>query len=179
VITRWRRGELGTERLASVAVSTAEVVLFGRAHLSNPNASLAGTVGITLGVIMLYGFPVSGTTHALSIVAIEQAGPRVATGGAFGPEAGAIGALARRRTTVRREPRSNCAGSVARDGRRELPFPRVGRTRSPRRRRSPGRSTRRHLDDVRGGRVVDTGELRDSHDRETVGRGRIRSLLVG
>ena len=43
---------------------------------------------------LIFGFPVSGEYHNLSIIAIEQAGPQIWTGGAFGPEGGLIGSIA-------------------------------------------------------------------------------------
>jgi hypothetical protein len=42
----------------------------------------------------VYGFPVSGTSHGVSLLAIDRTGPTVATGGAFGPGAGVIGVVA-------------------------------------------------------------------------------------
>ena len=111
---------LGT--VGAVAVATfGSSVLFGAGHFTNPNASLASTLGVLFGGLMLatgyvltgqlglpiglhvtwnffegsvYGFPVSGTTHGLSLLATEQRGPAVVTGGAFGPEAGLIGVAA-------------------------------------------------------------------------------------
>lgn len=96
-------------------------VVFGVSHLFNPNAGLASTTGIFFAALMLgtayvltgelaipiglhitwnlfqgpvFGFPVSGLNFGLSIIAIEQAGPVVFTGGRFGPEAGVLGTIA-------------------------------------------------------------------------------------
>ncbi|MEO1443025.1 MAG: hypothetical protein AAFV33_21670, partial [Chloroflexota bacterium] len=41
----------------------------------------------------IFGFPVSGTDAGATFIAIEQGGPQLWTGGAFGPEAGLIGLL--------------------------------------------------------------------------------------
>jgi len=109
-------------RREAVGIATLGTsLLFGLAHATNPSASLASTLGILVGALMLaagyvitgelaipigihvtwnfvqgtvYGFPVSGTTHGVSILGIEQAGPTLLTGGAFGPEAGLVGVLA-------------------------------------------------------------------------------------
>ena len=95
--------------------------IFGLLHLGNPNANWISTVNIIaaglfiglgyvltrelampIGVHMtwnffqgnVFGFPVSGMTTGASFIAIEQGGPELLTGGAFGPEAGIIGLVA-------------------------------------------------------------------------------------
>jgi len=42
----------------------------------------------------VFGFPVSGLTVAGTVLATEQSGPTVLTGGDFGPEGGLIALLA-------------------------------------------------------------------------------------
>lgn len=111
-------GERGGLLLAW-ALSSA---VFGALHAANPNASWISTLnimlaGLFLGLGMLFtgelavpiglhiswnfaqgnlfGFPVSGTRfHEATFYQIEQHGPDIWTGGAFGPEAGLIGILA-------------------------------------------------------------------------------------
>ncbi|WP_136361947.1 hypothetical protein [Halobellus limi] len=59
---------------------------------------LTGELALPIGVHVawnffegnLYGFPISGSTTT-SILAIDQHGPDIVTGGAFGPEAGLLG----------------------------------------------------------------------------------------
>ena len=94
---------------------------FGLLHASNPNATaistfLIGVAGLFLGLGFLltgelaipigihitwnffegnvFGFGVSGTTPPGTFIQINQTGPTLLTGGAFGPEAGLIGLVA-------------------------------------------------------------------------------------
>jgi hypothetical protein len=108
--------------VGAVTVATlASSVVFGLGHVTNPNASFVSTVGVVFGGLMLatgyvltgelglpiglhvtwnffggsiYGFPVSGNIGGVSLIATDQSGPAVITGGAFGPEAGLVGVIA-------------------------------------------------------------------------------------
>jgi membrane protease YdiL (CAAX protease family) len=93
-------------------------VVFGALHASNPNSSLISTVGLMIAGLLyaagyvftgrlalpigfhiawnvaeglIFGFPVSGSRQAASVLAVAEQGPDLLTGGAFGPEAGVLG----------------------------------------------------------------------------------------
>lgn len=112
-----RIGPVRAVGLGALATS----VFFGVAHAGNPNATLASSAGIVVAALMLaggyvltgelaipigihitwnffqgpvFGFPVSGLDNGVALVATDQSGPTLITGGSFGPEAGLIGLLA-------------------------------------------------------------------------------------
>jgi len=95
---------------------------FGLLHAFNPNATIISTLNLMLAGLLyataylltgelavpigfhimwnffegsVFGFPVSGFAPGTTFIAIQQNGPRLWIGGAFGPEAGLLGTGAR------------------------------------------------------------------------------------
>lgn len=113
-------GLRGKKLGASAAILLALLIssmFFGLGHITNPGASVASTLNIILAGLLLalpflltgelaasiglhitwnlfegtvYGFAVSGGAPGTHLFAIQQSGPELWTGGAFGPEAGLL-----------------------------------------------------------------------------------------
>jgi membrane protease YdiL (CAAX protease family) len=106
---------------AIIVATVVSSVIFGLMHAGNPNANVISTfnlflagVFLALGYILtgelaipiglhitwnffqgnVFGFPVSGMNAGATLIAVEQGGNDLVTGGAFGPEAGLIGIAA-------------------------------------------------------------------------------------
>jgi len=96
-------------------------IVFGFFHAFNQNATLVSSLNLILAGLFLglgyvltsdlaipiglhigwnfaqgyiFGFPVSGADQHLALIATQQTGPTVWTGGAFGPEGGLMGVFA-------------------------------------------------------------------------------------
>ncbi|MFC2136346.1 lysostaphin resistance A-like protein, partial [Bacteroidota bacterium] len=97
-------------------------LIFGLMHAGNPNANIISTIGLIIAGLMyavayvytgqlalpiglhitwnffegcVFGSPVSGSATDITIIASQQIGPEIMTGGAFGPEAGLVGIASR------------------------------------------------------------------------------------
>ena len=108
-------------RLALLLAYLGSSIFFGLLHSGNPNATLlsslyligaglllgfgyilTGELALPIGLHIgwnffqgnVFGFPVSGLGSQASIIAIQQGGPAVWTGGPFGPEGGLMHPLA-------------------------------------------------------------------------------------
>lgn len=110
------KGTLGAKR-AVVITLLGTSLIFGLAHMGNPNATLIGGLNVALAGLVLglglvltgelalpigfhiawnlfegfvYGFPTSGRTQLSWLFKSDAVGPDIWTGGSFGPEAGLL-----------------------------------------------------------------------------------------
>jgi hypothetical protein len=107
---------------AILAAAFGTAIVFGLGHATNPDASAVSTLALVLAGVLyatayaltgelaipigyhiawnfsegaVFGFPVSGHRLGASFIVTRVKGPDMWTGGAFGPEAGVLGMLAR------------------------------------------------------------------------------------
>jgi len=81
-------------------ISVVNIALFGAlfaaSYLLTERIAVAIGMHVTWNVSLasVFGFPVSGITTPVTVVAVEQSGPTLVTGGSFGPEGGLVALLA-------------------------------------------------------------------------------------
>ncbi|WP_415379056.1 lysostaphin resistance A-like protein [Halosimplex sp. TS25] len=77
-------------------LAVANIALFGglfaASYLLTERIAVAVGVHVTwnFSIASVFGFPVSGFTTPATVVAVEQSGPELVTGGSFGPEGGLV-----------------------------------------------------------------------------------------
>ena len=82
------------------ALALANIALFGglfaASYLLTERIAVAIGLHVTwnFSIASVFGFPVSGFTTPVTVVAVEQSGPALVTGGSFGPEGGLVALLA-------------------------------------------------------------------------------------
>ena len=67
-------------------------LFFGLPYILSGELSMSIALHISWNFVqgLIFGFPISGVQNKISIIAIEQGGPQLWTGGAFGPEGGLL-----------------------------------------------------------------------------------------